>query len=257
MRDLEVAYNTMAIPDPRDPRSAAFPPPGTWTGPKAHYLGVYKEWVERADPVVKDLYDSALEGYKALGYELVDISIPLLPSGQLAHAMTILAEISAFVGPTHDLTAANKILVSVGQRSRVADFLAAQKMRSLLMAHLAALFVQYPGLVVVTPVTPNCGWKHSEADLVYGVSDANKSVRSMEYVFLANFTGCPALSLPVGYSEDTGIPVALMGMGEWGSEDALLAWGKDGEKWFGEKRMRSGIWVDVLGGENGEATKTV
>lgn len=58
-----------------------------------------------------------------------------------------------------------------------------------------------------------------------GLSDANMSVRSMTYVWLANFVGCPAISIPVGKAVDEGegkglgeVPVGLMAMGEWGDE---------------------------------------
>jgi len=44
------------------------------------------------------------------------------------------------------------------------------------------------------------------------------------------------------------IPVGLMGMGEWGSEDVLIEWGKEGEGWLGgEDRKRPENWVDVVG----------
>jgi len=54
-------------------------------------------------------------------------------------------------------------------------------------------------------------------------------VRSMEYTWLANFTGCPAISCPAGYDPDSGVPIGLMGMSEWGSEEALFNFARDGE----------------------------
>ena len=46
------------------------------------------------------------------------------------------------------------------------------------------------------------------------------------------------------------IPIGLMAMGEWGSEDGLLAWGRDAERWLNEKypggRQRPANWVDVV-----------
>ena len=98
------------------------------------------------------------------------------------------------------------------------------------MKHLAFLFRKHPGLLIVTPTTPNAGWHISggAADLKYGISDGNSSLRSMEYVWLANFTGCPALSIPVGLAEPKegtgGIPMGLMAMAEWGAEEELLEW---------------------------------
>lgn len=118
-------------------------------------------------------------------------------------------------------------------------------------------------MVIVTPTAPNTGWQieNGEAELKGGVSDADKSVRSMEYVWLANFTGWPAISIPVGFTkkedsegkEGTGavnFPVGLMGMGEWGNETGLLDWAQEAEKFLkaeGEGDWRpKGEWVDVF-----------
>ncbi len=89
----------------------------------------------------------------------------------------------------------------------------------------------------------------------------------MEYVWLANFTGCPAISIPIGMgtprTEDFPganpgggkIPVGLMAMAEWGGEESLLEWGRVTEEWawkddegseFWGRMKRAGTWVDVL-----------
>ena len=75
-------------------------------------------------------------------------------------------------------------------------------------------------------------------------------------MWLANFVGCPAISIPVGngVSEETGlgeVPVGLMAMGEWGDEGGLIEWGRRGEEYVmrgeeGEKMGRPADWVDVL-----------
>lgn len=49
----------------------------------------------------------------------------------------------------------------------------------------------------------------------------------MEYVWLANFTGCPAISCPAGFSPDRA-PIGVMAMGEWGAEEDLIAFARDG-----------------------------
>ena len=80
-------------------------------------------------------------------------------------------------------------------------------------AGLAAMRWAIPtGMLILTPTTPCAGWKIGKpSDLTsgYGVSDGDQSLRSMEYVYLANFTGNPALSCPMGYTEEN-VPVGLM-----------------------------------------------
>ena len=77
----------------------------------------------------------------------------------------------------------------------------------------------------------------------------------MTYVWLANFSGCPSLTIPVGRVKAKegkgGVPVGLMAMGEWGGEEGLMEWGRVGEEWawrVGEERMgKPEVWEDVMG----------
>ncbi|KAI9705815.1 MAG: hypothetical protein M1836_005221 [Candelina mexicana] len=256
MADLEISYRVMATPDPDEPSSALFAPPKPLSqGKRKKTIGIYKEWFSRADASVRNVCQKALDYYEhKLGYSIVDITIPFIPQGQTAHAITILAEISSCTPDVKGLTAANKVLLSVASKTPADDFLQAQQLRNLLMQHLAFLFKKHPSLVIVTPTTPNPGWHIVPGDLKYGVSDANMSVRSMEYVYLANFTGVPSLCFPVGYVDpvegEGKIPIGLMGMAEWGAEELLIEWGRDGERWLNEGleggRRKPGVWIDVL-----------
>lgn len=236
--DLELSYRIMAQPPPptEDPVAANFPAPvpktqTQTTGKKT--IGIVHDWLDRADPAVRTIFDKALSHYRQNpAYTVIDITIPYLPEGQRAHALSILAEIASGLDPSQlrSLSAPNRVLTSMGMYQITAqDYLAAQRLRSLLMSHLAHLFRKYPGLVIFSPATPIPGWKIAggEADLAHGLSDGKSSVRNMEYVWLANFTGCPAVSCPAGYVGD--VPVGVMGMGEWGTEDDLIGFARDGE----------------------------
>lgn len=258
MADLEYAYRIMAAPDPYNTSSMNFPNPVICT-PRRNSnksIGIYKPYFDDSEPAVLNACNAALSHFQSAGYRIIDIHLPHLPEGQLAHALTILAEISAGITDLSGLTPANKILLAVGKQSPASDFLLAQQMRSLLMQHLAFLFKQYPGLVIVTPTTPSAGWHISggKADLKTGVSDANMSLKTMTYVWMANFLGCPAISIPVGAAKpkegEGRVPVGLMAMGEWGDEDGLFEWGRVGESWAwkeGEERIgKAGNWVDVM-----------
>ncbi|RLL99674.1 hypothetical protein CFD26_108069 [Aspergillus turcosus] len=226
--DLALAYRLMAAPAPatKDPVSATFPDPMSsissthHQSPRSKTIGIVPSWIDR----------------RATRYTIVDIAIPYLPEGQRAHVLTIMAEIASGLKPAQigALTAPNKVLVSMGMWQITAqDLIAAQRLRNLLMSHLGHLFHQYPGLLILTPTTPIPGWRiESETDLARGVSDGKASVRNMEYVWLANFSGCPAISCPAGYTGgDKGrhVPIGVMAMGEWGTEEDLIAFARDGE----------------------------
>ncbi|EPS25606.1 hypothetical protein PDE_00540 [Penicillium oxalicum 114-2] len=256
--DLALAYRVMATPAPasQDAISAQFPKPMPLPADhqRAKKIGIVRDWVDRAEAPVKAVFDAALEHYRQQGYEIIDISIPYLPEGQRAHALTIMAEIAAGVDPSQvgSLSAPNKVLVSIGMWQITAnDFLAAQRLRNLLMQHVSYLFQKHPGLMIFTPTTPIPGWRieGGETELAYGLSDGKTSVRNMEYVWLANFTGCPAISCPAGYTEESNVPIGVMAMGDWGSEEELIAFARDGEDLLDRVVPTLGdhsVWEDVL-----------
>ncbi|KAJ5725289.1 uncharacterized protein N7483_006646 [Penicillium malachiteum] len=236
--DLALAYRLMAVPAPasQDPTSSLFPNP---TPPPADRkrtktIGIIRDWNDRAEAPVKEVFDRALDYYRENGYNVIDIAIPYLTDGQRAHVLTIMADIASGVDAKQikDLTAPNKVFVSLGMYQISAqDLLAAQRLRNLLMTHLAHLFQKHPGLLILTPSTPLPGWhiQGGEADLARGVSDGGKSVRNMLYVWLANFTGCPAINCPAGYDPATGVPIGIMAMSDWGTEEELIDFARDGE----------------------------
>jgi Asp-tRNA(Asn)/Glu-tRNA(Gln) amidotransferase A subunit family amidase len=247
----------MARPDPDHSSSPLFAVPRPLIGERRKLIGVYDDWFNRADEPVRTACRDALDFYiKTMNYELIDISIPLIPESQTAHTVTILSEITATAATDNIsyLSAPNKVLVSVGSKTPATAFLRAQRMRQLLMQHLSALFRQHPGLIILTPTVPIAGWHIEKGDIGRGLSNGDKSIRSMEFASFANFTGVPALSIPVGYVEpvegESKVPVGLMAMGEWGSEDQLIEWGREGERYLNEVyqggRLRPGMWVNVL-----------
>lgn len=276
MDDIEIAYRIMAAPDPAHPASSRFPPPLPPRTPRTtpKVMGVFQPWMEDASVPVKRICDAALQVYEAAGWTIIPISLPYAHLGQLGHTITILSEISASCPSLDLLSAPNKILLSVARQTPAPDFLLAQKVRAMLMQHLAHLWQEYPGMVIVSPTSPLPGWRIPDKnDLITGASDANISLRNMEYVWLANFTGCPALSVPVGMMEPRNarfpadptdseaeeplggrVPIGLMGMAEWGAEDDLLEWGRAAENWawneHGGNLQRGGIWVDVIKAAN-------
>lgn len=259
MSDLETYYRVLAQPDPTHRLSSLFAPPRALSSPgsRPKLLGICKPWFDRAVPAVQESCTAALHYLTTeLGYQTIDIHIPYLHEGQIAHALTILSEVLAEQPDQSTLTDPNRILLKVAQSSTAFDYILAQKVRAALMQHLAHLFTQYPGLVIVTPTTPNAGWPIGAGEAAYGVTDGNMQIFNMEYVWLANFTGVPCIQFPVGYVDGvqgTGkVPVGMMGHAEWGSEDALIEFGFDAEEWITKGyeggRARPEAWVDVLGG---------
>ncbi|TVY37475.1 Fatty acid amide hydrolase [Lachnellula occidentalis] len=269
MADLEVSYRIIGVPNPSDPICSLFTAPTSVSlyPSKPKVIGICKPWFDRADPSVKALCDKTIDYMQQKqGYEVIDIEIPYLPEGQFAHSCTILAEMAVrarnqVVGSNKDylsgISPATKVLLAVGAQTPAQDYILAQQLRKLLMQHLAFLYQKHPSLLIVTPTTPMPGYPMaSAADLNHGVSDGNSAVRSMEYVWMANFCGNPAISVPIGYVDPvqgTGrVPIGLMAMGEWGAEEQLLRWGYEAESYLNKvydgKRQKPSHWFDVLVG---------
>jgi Asp-tRNA(Asn)/Glu-tRNA(Gln) amidotransferase A subunit family amidase len=206
------------------------------------------------------------------GYTLVDIKIPFLPEGQTAHAMTVLTDAATLLPVTKGLTPANRIMLALGTVTPSTDFLLAQKLRHVLMQHLAFLFKLHPGMIIVTPTTACAGWRVGKpVDLKYGVSDGDQTLKTMEYVWMGNFCGLPGISVPAGFVVPEGrkgegeiageevegkVPVGLMGMGEWASEEELLWFGADCEEVGQERSSKPPIWVDVIARAKEEMKRT-
>lgn len=274
---LAALFEVISVPHPTSgfPHPTAFSVPDTTQRNKV--LGIPEDWFADADPAVQTLCRSMINRLvKEHGYETVSIKIPFAPEGQIAHAMTVLTDGATLLPETKNLTYANRLLLALGRTTPSTDYLLAQKLRGLLMKHLAYLWKTHPGMIIVTPTTACAGWKiQTQSELNHGLSDGDKTIRSMLYVWLANFCGLPALTVPAGYVAPEGhpeagsvadekvegkVPVGLMGTGEWTQEHNLLQFGVDAEAAGADVRTRPPIWVDVVAKareemKNGEAAE--
>lgn len=275
VNDLAIAYRVMAQPDPQDPVTGLFapsePPPPSASGRKL--LGVCRPWIDMAAPAVVAKFDSALDFYvEQLGYEVVDIDIPLIHEGRVAHGAINLAEAAdhaqARVPPaeaakkgvkwTDLLGPGNAVTTCVGSQTTAGDYMKFAQVRSVIMRHLAFLFsAEKHGreLLIVTPTIPEAGYAKTEGDEAYGFTDGNRCLRSMLFVWLANMSGCPAVTVNVGYVDpekgkgEGRLPVGMQAMGMWGEEERCLEWAGEGERFLREAgggRIRPEGWVDVI-----------
>ncbi|KAK4136831.1 amidase signature enzyme [Trichocladium antarcticum] len=262
--DLTIAYRHMAQPNPHDPAQNlhALSIPRSPSAPKP--LGICREWVATAAPDVLTVFDAAVAHLTThLNYTLVPIQLPFLRQGQIAHAATTLAEsasdaLSRAADPARylaPLNYPNRVLLAAGAQTPALDYLRYGQIRHVIMQHLAHLFAAHPGLVVLTPTTPLAGWPIHPGDQRYGCSDGNLSIRNMTFAWLANTSGCPAVSFPGGYvapvQGEGVLPVGVMAMGEWGAEEQLLGVAGEVEGYLNEVypggRRRPEEWADVIG----------
>ncbi|KAK3316060.1 amidase signature domain-containing protein [Apodospora peruviana] len=253
VKSLAAVFQVISEPHPTS-QFPRLPPLRLIAKPNApKVLGIPRAWVRRATPGIQTLFEQMVQRlFIDQDYEVVDIKIPFLAEGQIAHAMTVLADAATLLPDTKNLTAANRILLAIGRVTPVTDYLLAQKLRRALMQHLAWLWKQYPGMLIVTPTTACEGLpiRDEKAELKYGVNDGDRTLESMEFVWLANFCGLPSISVPMGFvpavKGSGDVPVGLMATGEWCSEEELLQFGGVAEEVGAQERRRPPNWVDVV-----------
>ncbi|CAK7242705.1 MAG: hypothetical protein STHCBS139747_004203 [Sporothrix thermara] len=279
IRTLATVYSVIGQPHPTSPFPPVPPPsvlldttkpslpsslsltPATATSKRV--LGIPHAWFERADPVVRELCKSYIDRLvKEHGYETVSIEIPYLVEGQTAHAFTVLTDAATLLPDYGNLATTNRILLALGRTTPATDYLLAQKLRRMLVNHLSYLWHKHPGMIIVTPTTSCTGWPVRNAnERRWGISDGDTTIRTMEYVWLANFCGLPSISLPAGYAVPEGqpeagtvagpdtkgkVPVGIMATGEWAAETDLLRLALDAESISEERKVRADTWVDVI-----------
>jgi len=272
--DLTIAYRIAAQPNTSDPSASLFAV-STPPSPSAKkYLGIYRDWIDRSDKDVIAVFDKALTHLTkpvadgGAGYEAVDIKIPYLRQAQLAHGSVCLAEFledarTRAKDPNnflHLLSYPNRIMVSIAKQTSAEDYIKYSQIRMAVMQHLAYLYETYPGLLIFTPTVPIAGWARHPDDEVYGMSNANITLRNMSYAWLANSSGCPAVTCPGGYVDtqvgEGKLPVGLMAVAEWGGEENLLSFAKDTEAYLNQVyeggRVKGSGWLDVLKAAKGE-----
>jgi Asp-tRNA(Asn)/Glu-tRNA(Gln) amidotransferase A subunit family amidase len=263
--DLTLAYRLMSAPNPNDPTQAALAPSIPPSPSAKKRIGIYRAWFDKATPDVLAATNKAIAYFtEKLGYEIIDITIPYLQEGQAAHSSWALVESVdhhrtrspewSSIKPIDMVNHCNMCMQTMGAITTGIDMVKTGQLRELHMQHMAFLFKKHPGLLVLTPTVPEAGWERHPGDEAYGFIDGPRTFRNMMYIWLSNATGCPSLTAPVGYVEpkvgEGKLPVGLLAMGEWGTEEQLLAWARDAEKYVYEEleggRYRPKDWADVV-----------
>lgn len=226
--DTAVAYMAMAGADLKDPNTLR-QPPATLAGFDQNHLnglriGIDNDWFDQASGDVIKSCREQIARLVELGAEVRDIRIPDLAPAQVAHAITITTEMAAAMAPYdsqhrrdfgHDVRLSLALARSLG----ACDYIHAQRMRARLIAHFEQAFHRVD--VIITPTTPRPAPRIRTENWPLGESDLMQSLEIMRFVTAANFTGLPAISVPVGQSSD-GLPIGLQVIGRWWEENILF-----------------------------------
>ncbi|HKB08160.1 MAG TPA: amidase [Candidatus Polarisedimenticolia bacterium] len=209
-RDCELVLERIQGHDPDDPYSADEKPappsdPGAVKSMRIAYLR--DDFDKQGDKSVEKAFLAAIDDLKRAGVRLEEAKLPDLPF-EAAAAVVLTAEVAtAFEdlqksGKARDLVSPDAPLSFVVARAVTgADFVKAQRVRTLCQKSMADLFATYDALLY-----PGEGYTAFPLD-----KDFNDIAWSDPVGAAGNLCGLPAIAVPCGFGAD-GMPVSLTAM---------------------------------------------
>ena len=227
--DLALGYAIMAGPDPHDRISLKQPPlrfDGINSDEKLFGLkiGVYDSWFKDADNEIVRNCQNMLDDLEGRGAEICAIVIPELDMARLAHAVTIVSEMSAAMTPYYvdhrkDFGLDTRLNLALARSIGGEDYVRAQRVRTQAMNAIKNVFDSVD--FIATPTTGRTAPLIPEQFLATGSSDLGLLTDIMRFVTLGNLVGIPAITVPVGYDRED-LPIGMQFMANHWQEHLLL-----------------------------------
>jgi len=246
--DSAIMLGALAGHDPKDSTSVDTSVPdysAALTGDvKGLRIGLPREYfIAGLDPDVQAAMDQAIETYRGLGAEFVDISLPHTDYAVATYYLIATAEASSNLARYDGVRFGHRAddaagLLDMYTKSRSQGFGAevkrrimlgtyalssgyydayyvkAQKVRTLIMQDFIRAFAGVD--VILTPVAPTPAFKIGEK-----VDDPLQMYLSDIFTIPVNLAGTCALSLPAGFSS-AGLPIGLQLVGKPFGEETIL-----------------------------------
>ncbi|KAL9657292.1 hypothetical protein ABK040_011512 [Willaertia magna] len=206
-------------------------------GDKSYYslsgmkIGIYEEYFNHvSDPRISKMCMDFIKNVFCSTYnaEVDNIVIPLLEISRVSHLITIASEMRSAMGEYGYYEFENRSKLSPETRMSLLtqvyttseEYLCAQKVKTYMMDELEKLFKNVN--VIATPTCACVAQKYCEGVEEGDFGESNYTVVSdlMRYVYISNFCGNPAVTIPIGYID--GMPVGLQLMSKWYDEVTLL-----------------------------------
>jgi Asp-tRNA(Asn)/Glu-tRNA(Gln) amidotransferase A subunit family amidase len=231
--DVAAAYALIAGPDERDVgtlrQSAVHLSGFAEFSLKGVRLGVCPQYFDDADPVVVARCQEALQACVDAGAQVVEMPPPDLNSLLWSHTAIILSEMAQvtlehFKERPSDFGYDTRINLAIGRFLSSLDFVHALRHRYAVTREYLSLLQNVDAMV--TPTTGSVAPPIPERALPQGESNLPVVDALMRFIRLGNLTGFPALAVPAGYDDATGLPVSLQFMGRPYQEHLLFRLGR-------------------------------
>jgi Asp-tRNA(Asn)/Glu-tRNA(Gln) amidotransferase A subunit family amidase len=190
-------------------------------------IGIVRDAVsEDVAPAVREACEAAIQALREeTGGELSEIAVDDLPASALSAVLIANTEGMGGVEPERlnrlnpELSLINRGFTKYRMLLPAAAAVKATRVRALMRRRLAALFEDVD--VIAWPTTPAVAppLQAPLVELPSGTLTADQA--NVRGAGLANLTGIPAVSVPVGLSEDS-MPIGLQLQAAWGRDELLL-----------------------------------
>jgi len=248
VEDCAIMLGAVAGYDPADSTSVDTPVPDYLAtlgdGVKGLRIGLPREYfIEGLDPDVKQAVDQAIEVYRKLGAEIVEVSLPHTDYAVACYYLIATAEASSNLARYDGVRFGLRVdegqgLIDMYMKSRAAGFgaevkrrimlgtyalssgyydayyLKAQKVRTLIRQDFLDALTKVD--VLLTPVAPSPAFRLGEK-----TADPLQMYLSDIFTIPVNLAGTCGLSLPCGFSA-SGLPIGLQLVGRPFGEETIL-----------------------------------
>jgi Asp-tRNA(Asn)/Glu-tRNA(Gln) amidotransferase A subunit family amidase len=190
-------------------------------------IGVVRDTVsEDVTPEVGAACEAAIEALRAeTGGEVREVSLPDLEAATLAAILIINSESMNGTKPEQlnrldpELSAVARGTLKYRMLLPAAASVQATRVRTMMRRRLAALFEDVDVIAWPTVPAPAPPLETAMVELPSGAHSADQA--NVRGAALANLTGIPSISMPVGLSGE-GLPIALQLQAAWGGDELLL-----------------------------------
>jgi aspartyl-tRNA(Asn)/glutamyl-tRNA(Gln) amidotransferase subunit A len=223
----DTAYMLQAIAghDPKDPTSSRAPVPdyslslredirGVKLGLPRHY---FFDPDPSVNPEVVAAVETAVSVLEDLGAHVEEVSLPSLEHVRAANSVIMVSEAYAYHEPNlkarpQDFGEIVRGRFRVGALMSAADYLQAQRVRTLARREFAEVLKGVDLLVTPTMTQPAAAFKGY---------DPASTVRGRSFTAPFNVTGLPAISVPCGFTEG-GLPIGMQLAGKPFDEPSVI-----------------------------------